>query len=306
MKPRNKHEIRVHGLCATLPNLTDDHYDYAQKNCFDYHAAESRGFTFCLSCNHKWKRDFNSKGTCPSCEKKIYVLTYKETEYKSEGYMMILDIVEEFQVLRFIHIKRYSHKKKPPFYCHQEVVQKWINPEGRPVIFAKASGGFYADWQDSTDLSIKRVGLQVRQYSISPQAIYPVKKIIKKLKRNGLKSSLHRITPDLLFASLLTDSKSETLLKAKQYWMLSANVHNFRITHEWDSIKICLRNGYLIKDPGMWNDYIGLLRYFGKDLRSSKYVCPVDIQKEHDKLVEKKRNKDRKKKLERQREEVEV
>ncbi len=37
----------------------------------------------------------------------------------------------------------------------------------------------------------------------------------------------------------------------------------------------------------MWRDTIDLLRHFGKDTNSPKYVCPADLKAEHDKLVAK-------------------
>ena len=42
----------------------------------------------------------------------------------------------------------------------------------------------------------------------------------------------------------------------------------------------------------MWRDTIDLLRHFGKDTNSPKYVCPTDLKAEHDKLVIK-RNRQR-------------
>ena len=44
----------------------------------------------------------------------------------------------------------------------------------------------------------------------------------------------------------------------------------------------------------MWCDYIDLLRFFNKDLRNAKYVCPADLEAEHDRYVELKREHYRK------------
>ena len=55
----------------------------------------------------------------------------------------------------------------------------------------------------------------------------------------------------------------------------------------WASVKICIRNGYTISDGSVWRDTIDLLRHFGKDTNSPKYVCPADLKAEHDKLVAK-------------------
>ena len=57
----------------------------------------------------------------------------------------------------------------------------------------------------------------------------------------------------------------------------------------WPSVRILLRNGYAIADAGLWCDYIDLLRFFGKDLRNARYVCPADLRADHDRYVVKKR-----------------
>jgi hypothetical protein len=50
-------------------------------------------------------------------------------------------------------------------------------------------------------------------------------------------------------------------------------------------MKICRRHGYHISDYTIWTDHIDLLRHFNKDIRSPKYICPEDLNKEHNRLV---------------------
>ena len=131
-----------------------------------------------------------------------------------------------------------------------------------------------------------------RHISYSP--IYPRYKVLPTLRRNGFNGNFHDIVPTKLIPALLSDSRAETLLKAGQYPMLRYYLyHSFNIGEYWASIKICIRNGYTIEDGSMWRDTIDLLRHFGKDTNSPKYVCPADLKVEHDKLVAK-RNLQRK------------
>ena len=124
--------------------------------------------------------------------------------------------------------------------------------------------------------------------------IYPRYKVLPTLRRNGFNGNFHDIVPTKLIPALLSDSRAETLLKAGQYPMLRYYLyHSFNIGEYWASIKICIRNGYTIEDGSMWRDTIDLLRHFGKDTNSPKYVCPADLKVEHDKLVAK-RNLQRK------------
>lgn len=68
--------------------------------------------------------------------------------------------------------------------------------------------------------------------------------------------------------------------------MLHYYLHrSLNIGEYWASIKICIRNGYTIADGSVWHDTIDLLRHFGKDTNSQKYICPQDLKAEHDRLV---------------------
>jgi hypothetical protein len=89
----------------------------------------------------------------------------------------------------------------------------------------------------------------------------------------------------------LTDSRAETLVKAGQTKILRHFIgKGFNmIDNYWRSIKICIRNNYHISDADNWCDYIDLLRFFKKDLHNAKYVCPNDLNAEHDRYVRKKR-----------------
>ena len=60
-----------------------------------------------------------------------------------------------------------------------------------------------------------------------------------------------------------------------------------------------MRQGYLIPDASMWCDYIDLLRYFNKDVLSARYVCPADLEAEHDRFERKKRDRLKKEELHR-------
>ena len=77
--------------------------------------------------------------------------------------------------------------------------------------------------------------------------------------------------------------------------------HSFNIVEYWASLKICIRNGYTIANGSMWRDTIDLLRHFGKDTNSPKYVCPADLKAEHDKLVAKRNRQRERERTEQQR-----
>lgn len=53
----------------------------------------------------------------------------------------------------------------------------------------------------------------------------------------------------------------------------------------WNTIKVASRNGYNVTDSQMWMDYIKMLERCGKDILSPKYICPANLQEEHDRYV---------------------
>ena len=72
----------------------------------------------------------------------------------------------------------------------------------------------------------------------------------------------------------------------------------------WPSIRICLRNGYIIKDASMWTDYINMLSTLGLDILNARYVCPTNLREAHDRVEKKVRVLQAKKRLEEQRREA--
>lgn len=55
----------------------------------------------------------------------------------------------------------------------------------------------------------------------------------------------------------------------------------------WNSIKIVNRNGYKVNNSQMWIDYIKMLERCGRDIQSPKYICPANLQEEHDRYLRK-------------------
>ena len=77
-----------------------------------------------------------------------------------------------------------------------------------------------------------------------------------------------------------------------------------KIKKHWNQIKICIRNNYLINQPSIWFDYIEFLERYFKDLHNTKYVCPDNLKKAHDKYVEKARKERIAKEIEALKEEI--
>ena len=288
-------------MSKRLPRLTATQKAYAFRHCFKHYAIKrADGTNICTECGHSWKSDHDLADTlcgctCPHCGMQLEALRTRKSVFRDMEYFSIVTTCKQFQVVRFFSVKSRYKAGKPAEYSVFEVVQRWIAPDGKTTTVARLRGMslFYYDlWTEYSDMEVRK-NQKFRAYDIDPVCTYPRQRFIPELKRNGFKGDYHNILPYDLFTAILSDSRAETLLKAGQYAMLRYYIRSpFDMERYWASVKICIRNGYTISDGSMWRDTIDLLRHFGKDTNSPKYVCPADLKAEHDKLVIK-RNRQR-------------
>lgn len=299
MKPKNKFQKQVVEASKKLPVLSKEQIEWSKNNVIEHIGRRNdKGKITCTKCCHSWQGigylvDTLTDCDCPNCKSKLVVKTTNKRVFRTNYYMTIITACEGYQVVRSIMVKCTARIGKLPEYEHSEVMQRWIAPNGKHVTFAKlrqTMGTMYYDaWIHHTSLELRRENDIYNR--IFTDVIYPRQKLIPELKRTGYKKSLYKQNPLELFRTLLTDSRAETLLKAGYTKLLkrimdsgwTRNIDNY-----WQSIKICIRNGYKIKDATLWCDYLDFLRFFGKDLHNAKYVCPTNLKAEHDRYMAKK------------------
>lgn len=313
MKARTKLEKRVVELQRQLPALSKEHWTWAWENAHKKYACISRGKLYCFECNHKFEIDSTSKRniTCPKCKSKLSKV-FDSTKHEESVYSAIYTTSEEFQVVRILWTKKFFKRTDKPCKIQKEVVQYWIDQSGNVTMLGVDFNGLnmYGSpdaWIWHSNLSIKKPNHYGYSYHrIYPSAHYPKRKFQKILRRNGFKGYFNGFYPQDLFEILLKSNKAETLFKAKQYDLVSSCCKDAdKVEQYWSSIKIAIRNNYIVKNTSDWFDYLDLLTYFGKDLHSPKYVCPDDLLKEHNKYVLKKRKIDNAIKLQEQIEKIE-
>ncbi len=297
MKPRTKIQKEVATLSARLPEITEHQKQYAYKVCFDHIGRKTKdGVIACTECGHKWKGDGPlidalTDCVCPNCGTKLQVKNTRARVFGGKEYFSIITTCKEYQVVRFFFINADYRVGKPAKYFISEVVQRWITADGKSISMARLRtlNPIYSDtWSFNSGIEIRP---HRSLYDICPAGIYPRIKVIPWIKRNGFDGEFHGIGPANLFTAILTNPRLETLLKAKQTEMLKYAIYRWSAPgiedKYWSPIKICIRNGYTIRDANMWTDHIDLLLTFGKDTKNAKYVCPADLLREHNELVEK-------------------
>ena len=311
MKPRTKRERLVVELSSKLPNITDAQMRWGKKNCFKHYAFRCKDEMWCSDCGKMWvdtSRQKDGDIRCPYCGEKLEVKVSRKKKDNAESYLTIVTTSKDYQVLRHFYIARYARKGRETHYFIDEVCQQWITADRKETVIAMAMIMESRGWVHTTEMSIKQDGNMYCSHSYDIGGyVYPKVKLLPILRRNGLRTSFHGITPALLIRAILGESKyAEMLLKTKQYSMLEFYMYRGCLSHPW-TVNICNRNGYIIKDGSMYDDYLRLLDYFHLDTHNAHYVCPKNLKAAHDELVSRKQRieareraeEDRKRRVER-------
>lgn len=311
MKPRNKREIEVARLSAALPEITSKQTAWAKDHVF---AAEAYGTKnseklWCSECAHTWSVGLLSRSLmiadkekieCPHCHAKLTIVESRKQKIESTGYMTIVTVVGNYQVLRHFYCHKCANSKQQfQHFFINEVVQEWITICGKykSTIIAKPRTLNGAWGCGSDDFSIKDYRPSYygyygsNPYHIAGE-IYDEIKILPELKKRGLSKKVLDIrTPSIIIEALMSgNNDAELCIKTKQYDMLAHISSHYNCLKYKASFNICNRNHYIIKDASMWEDYLQLLDYFKKDIRNAHFVCPKDLKAAHDYLMRKKGN----------------
>ena len=300
MKPRTRLEKLVAGLSEKLPAITKAQEEWAKEHVFDHVAYKCKNELWCSECGEIWVNTGNSKlgdkTECPYCHHQLDVKVSRKQKNHEEAYMSILQVRGGFQVIR--HILCWKNARRgtsPVYYDFTEVVQEWIREDGKRTIIARPINMGRNGFAYSSPLSIKgEYGSNPYNYYGDLYAIfgelYPRKELLPELKKRGLNRLFPDVTPSKLIRDLLKGGNdAELCLKTGQISMLKHMYRNGLSQLRYKpSFNICNRNHYIIKDASLWEDYMSLLAYFGKDLRNAHYVCPKNLKVAHDRLLAKK------------------
>lgn len=311
MKAKNKFQQQIVEASKTLPTITRQQVQWGYDNAIEHVGRRTeKGVITCTKCGHSWQGagylvSILTDCTCPECHAKLKVETTKKRTFEDRYYMTVITAHKGFQVVRTLVVSCFVKIGEQPKYTHSEVMQRWIAPNGKYCTFAKlrqTMGSVYYDsWIFYTPLELRQENDVYNR--IYTGVVYPRQKLIPELKRTGYKKVLYGQKPLDLFRILLTDSRAETMIKTGQTELLKRLLDmgwQRNIDKYWASVRICIRNGYKIKDATLWCDYIDFLRFFGKDLHNARYVCPTDLKAEHDRYMRKKAKADARQELEKQ------
>ena len=292
MRPRTLREKHIVELNGRLRPLTTPQMNWALNSTINHYGYRLKsGMCTCMKCGHEWFETRKGMCLCPECGTHIEIKDTKERVIREKSYFNVITTIEDYQVVRmFLMIveMRKGMKVKPAYL---EIGQYFIDPKGnKTVVGLQRTLGYYIDsFAFGSPLEIRCDNEAFQR--ISNEWVYPRIKVTDTIKRNGFKGSCHHIHPVTLFQELLTNPKAETLMKANEIELLRylcyRPTYKTDIETYWNTIKIVNRNGYKVNNSQMWIDSIKMLERCGRDIQSPKYICPANLQEEHDRYLRK-------------------
>lgn len=292
MRPRNLREKHIVELNGRLRPLTTPQKEWALNNTIKHYGYRLKsGMCTCMKCGHEWLETRYGTHLCPECGTIIEIKDTKERVIRDKSYFNVITTMEDYQVVRMflMIVEMRKGMKASPAYL--EIGSYWIDPKGKTTVVGlqRTLGPYIDSFAFGSPLEIRRDNDAFQH--IADEWVYPRIKTTDTIKRNGFKDSCYHIHPVTMFQELLTNPKAETLMKANEIELLrylcARPTYKADIETYWNTIKIANRNGYKVKDSQMWVDYIKMLERCGKDIQSPRYICPANLQEEHDRYMRK-------------------
>ena len=287
MKPRNKFEQAVLTQSQHLRPITKAQRQWAFRECIDHYAYRlPKGKTTCMDCGHSWQMIKPTEHcTCPQCGAGLEVITTRARKLQQRQYFTVLTTSGGYQVLRMYLLIAGMVKGYQASSSVMEIGQYWWDERGRQSIVAvqRTMGHYIDSFAYYSPMAIRHDNEAYRFIARCP--LYPEVKLSDTLQRNGFEGKCYGIAPTSLIPALLTDSRAETLMKARRTEHLAYFLSRPRNWDAyWPAYKITLRRDYDITDIALWCDYVDMLRRLGKDTHNAHYVCPEDLQQAHDEV----------------------
>lgn len=313
MKPRNKYERQVAASNVKLTAIPTKAVSWAVRNLIEHPAFRTSGHKCtCGDCGKPF--DYKGKGKivrCPHCKAmfgcgsaigassialtlhkhcggRLKVTDTRKRKIEASVYFSVLQTVDGLQVQRTFLLNAFYQKGEAMRTEHNEVFRLWMNAQGKFAVTARMrTTGYYLDnFSWCTDIELRR--FSDIYWQLANNNIYPHYSAIPELRRNGLKGKLPDCHPARLMQLLLTDTRIETMMKAGNHKAVVYYASNLSaLDFCWNSFKIAKRHGYEPESYEMWSDTIRLLDKLGKDIRSTKYICPDNLKVAHDHWLKK-------------------
>ena len=290
MKARTKAQREVVGLTATLPPFDERDLRDAKRGFARIYAGAK--IAWCSCCGSVWESDlWNSRkehDVCPHCGARGKVVkTANKRTSAAKYYVSFVRVVGDWQVIRTAICRRIVEKGDADniYFSIDEVFQRWMRPGTVDVIVGRGVHGmcsWYCDvWNHDSAWTIRKEHLR---FELEGDVCGKIQ-LSKVVRRNGLKAIRRDVGVKDLLWHIIHDDRAEILAKGRQWEMLKHLMSPSKardVGRWWKEIRVAMRNGYRIKDAGLWIDMVDVLHKCGKDVRNPHYICPANLHAAHD------------------------
>ena len=296
MKPKNKFQEMI--IKIKLPVINSQQ----MKECRDLfkHMAlrtKTKGTT-CMECGHTFDIRHNNsllihsiqtECKCPKCKTKLTYIDTLKRKFTENDLFSILTVVKGMQCVRYYEIIQKYIYGVPAHYDYIECARVFITPTGKHAVMGRLEGNrYYSHTYFATTGTFELRG-SMKSYMINCET-WSRNKIIPELYRNGFDGNLRKHSQVGLFVTLLSNNHMETLWKLGRYDIFDRYYNEqAELSLMWPQLLIAFKHKYDLSDYFIWQDYIGFLKYFNKDVTNASLVCPTDLKRQHDIYMMRKR-----------------
>lgn len=292
MKPKTKMEKYVANLELKDPKINMDkifkkvgYFTKTKVNCMQCGAI-------CEATNHNGKTF-----TCTNCNLKLKLVSTRKRTLNESKYIEVVEAVGDVQITRMFFAIRECKVGKEEMKMLVEAYRWFIPPKGRNILMSIATSTFFYEWRWvlNSELEIRRPNFNSRynlasdKYYINPDIVL-IKSFNKRFKYCGYKKQCN-VSAYRYLECYQIYPQVELLSKFKYYdllrWLIYHNKLSLLELYK-KAFRTVFKYNYIISDYSIYLDYLDLLTYFNKDISNYKYACPNDLNKAHDKLVNKK------------------
>lgn len=305
MKPKNKFQEMI--IKIKLP-IINEHQKKECRALFKHYAIRTKtNGTTCMECGHTFDVSNNNKllihsietkCKCPKCKQNLVYLDTQKRKFTENDLFSILTIINGMQCIRYYEIIQTYVKGIPANYEYIECARVFITPTGKHAVMGRIEGNKYYSNTYFARTGTFELRSSIKSYMINCET-WSKSKIIPEIYRNGFDGDLHKHSEIGLFIILLSNNKMETLWKLGRHDIFDRYYDNPKALDAiWPQILIAFKHKYDLSDYYIWQDYINLLKEFNKDVSNAALVCPIDLQRQHDIYMMRKRKVQKKLDLE--------
>lgn len=306
MRPRNEREREVVRLSGKLPSLTKAKILWGVENIVPHIIYTTGKRCWCTACGHSFNvKEIGETHECPNCHRIGKVENSRKRINRGFEYLQVITTFKGWQVIRYILFKWESRIGENLETDTMTVMEKWCRP-GQPMVTLASLTKMLPYWHDQPYSEYSPISIKNPSYSSywntewMKVKIYPRLNLLPiYLKCGYSKAMFARYCAEDIFGKIFAIPHFEALFKRGELKELHDKMDDlYKFSKYWPSIKVALRHGFdpykKVKYIGNYWDYLSMLRFLRKDMRSPYYVAPKDWDDMHLRIAHEANRKRRK------------